>query len=620
MRSVSSFVVCVGLLAVVSVATIPRSAVAQDDEVQPVVAVMDIRYDGWILTGAPALRMNEYLSSRLAGAKYYLVVPRDQVARALVEQKVRSQEPCYGSCQVTLGGAVGANKILQTKMMKVGKACSLVADLYDMQTETMEKSETAKGLACTEEGLMSGIETVAASLGGKAPVVTLPGPGAPGKSGSSNSTGGFQVSDLPAVPTVTAVCDIGAEGGMGAIDDINLDALEAYDKVVVIDGDRSVTTTDKIRAWEDLGRRFPSYADKAATRVGEWQRYETEKAEAERVEHLRREAMEMDWAKLSRLLKLKVVSDAQKKEWASAFIQAYGHDSVSNVHFLSVLPYTVVVSDRWVLVKPGSFMMGTSPQGGWTSHKEEPQRRVTLTHPLIVMVHEVTQQEWKSLMANNPSYFAACGDQCPVERVSWWEAAAYCNSLSEVEGLETCYALDGCHGIPGRGMTCASVASKGPDCKGYRLPTEAEWEYAARAGSSAELYTGKVSDKASFIKEAGRLGWHADNSFVSYSGSVWLIQTRPERNGTHPVGQKKPNNWGLYDMLGNVWEWCEDWSGHYEIGPVSDPVGPISGDTRVVRSFSWQHVPEVLTVSRRMDHRPDLIDNSIGFRVVRSLF
>ncbi|HPB51970.1 MAG TPA: hypothetical protein PLZ31_12220, partial [Myxococcota bacterium] len=333
----------------------PASAQVPDQDPPPVVAVLDITFDNVQMADDAQGRMNDYLVSCMSGNGAFMVVPRDDVARALSEQRVKFSSDCYGSCRKKIGGYLAAARVLQTKMWRMGKVCMLTSDMYDLQSDTNIGSHTVKDLACTEAGLMKGIETVAEFFGGgvvvKSSQTTTPG------SGRSGSGGGFQVSDLPAVPSVTQVSDLPVEDGISGIGDVDVDGLEAYDAVVAIDRDQNKTVQDKIRAWEDLGRRFPSYASKATQRVADWRRYEAEVAEAKRVENLRREAMEKDWGKLSRLLKLKVISDEQKREWAAAFISAYGSDSTRNPHYRDLLQYTV--PKGFVLIPAGTFLMGS---------------------------------------------------------------------------------------------------------------------------------------------------------------------------------------------------------------------------------------------------------------------
>ena len=185
----------------------------------------------------------------------------------------------------------------------------------------------------------------------------------------------------------------------------------------------------------------------------------------------------------------------------------------------------------FVLIPEGSYMMGSND--GYDD--EKPVHQVKISRPFYLGKYPVTQAQWQTVMGNNPSHFK--GASRPVEQVSWNEVQEFITKLNELEGCEGC----------------------------YRLPTEAEWEYAARAGTTTAY---------SFGDDVGQLGnyaWYGDNS-----------------NGeTHSVGEKGANLWGLYDMHGNVWEWVQDWYGNYPEGPLTDPTGPESGSYRVVRGGSW---------------------------------
>jgi formylglycine-generating enzyme required for sulfatase activity len=185
-----------------------------------------------------------------------------------------------------------------------------------------------------------------------------------------------------------------------------------------------------------------------------------------------------------------------------------------------------------------------SPTGEEGREADENQHRVTITRAYCMKATEVTQGEWQAVMGSNPSAFKNCGANCPVEQVSWDDAVGYANALSRREGLPECYA----------GSTFTGLG-----CRGYRLPTEAEWEYAARAGTTGATY-GKLNSVA----------WSYDNAGET----------------THPVRQKQPNAWGLYDMLGNVWEWTGDWNDAYP-ATVTDPTGPATGSGRVFRGGSY---------------------------------
>jgi formylglycine-generating enzyme required for sulfatase activity len=223
------------------------------------------------------------------------------------------------------------------------------------------------------------------------------------------------------------------------------------------------------------------------------------------------------------------------------------------------------VTIKLVLIPAGKFMMGSPDSEQGRSKFEGPQHEVALSKPFYVGVTEVAQAQYQAVMGTNPSNFK--GETNPVEMVSWTEATAFCKKLSEKSR----------HAV--------------------RLPTEAEWEYACRAGTATAFSFGD-SDGA-----LGDYAWYISNS----------------SNTTHPVGQKKPNAWGLYDMHGNVWEWCADWYGDYPKGAVTDPQGAASGTYRVLRGGSWSHGAGDCRAARRYDGYPGTPRRSCGFRVVVSV-
>jgi len=225
-------------------------------------------------------------------------------------------------------------------------------------------------------------------------------------------------------------------------------------------------------------------------------------------------------------------------------------------------PYTksgwaqAVVHDKTgielVYIPAGSFMMG-SPADAANRDNDDVQHRVTLTKGFYLGKYEVTQAQWVKIMGSNPSSFK--GDRLPVEQVSWDDSQNFCRQA------------------------------------GFRLPTEAEWEYACRAGSTgAYSGTGVLNE----------MGWVRENS-----GST-----------THPIGQKQPNAWGLYDMHGNVWEWCADWYGAYSAGDVIDPTGASKGSDHVLRGGSWFNVARLCRSTDRSGFGLGYRISLLGFRVV----
>ena len=232
-----------------------------------------------------------------------------------------------------------------------------------------------------------------------------------------------------------------------------------------------------------------------------------------------------------------------------------------------------------VLIPAGIFMMGSPDDEPERFGNEGPRRQVRVSG-FYMGKYQVTQAEYKAVMGENPSKFK--GANHPVEQVNWYHAVEYCNRLSQGEGLTPAYTVEG--------------KNVEWDCgaKGYRLPTEAEWEYACRAGTAAAYHTGaNITDNT---------GWYCENS----------------GGKTHPVGQKPPNAWGLYDMHGNVWDWCWDWYGEYPSGAQTDPLGAHTGIYRVMRGGGWDNVARVVRCAFRIHRTPPVRSYNLGFRLVRN--
>jgi len=231
-------------------------------------------------------------------------------------------------------------------------------------------------------------------------------------------------------------------------------------------------------------------------------------------------------------------------------------------------------------IRAGSFVMGSIGgfiflrRGELGRFYDEKQHRVTLTKDYLLGKYEVTQGQWQAVMGNNPSLFEN-GDDYPVECVSWDDAKKFCNKLNEL---------------------CAGKLPRGYH---FDLPTEAQWEYACRAGTTTALNNGKnLTSEEGACPNLDEFGWYDENSDSS----------------THPVGKKRPNAWGLYDMHGNVREWCSDWYGPYS-GNATDPSGPASGSLRVYRGGGWISGARRCRSARRDCDVPRLQDSDLGFRL-----
>ncbi|NTW63339.1 MAG: formylglycine-generating enzyme family protein [Chlorobiaceae bacterium] len=230
----------------------------------------------------------------------------------------------------------------------------------------------------------------------------------------------------------------------------------------------------------------------------------------------------------------------------------------------------VDVTENFVLIRGGEFTMG-SPTYEPERQSNEAQHQVKVSD-FYMSKYEVTQAEWESVMSSNPSYFK--GKNLPVENVSWYDCQAFIQALNRKTG------------------------------KTYRLPTEAEWEYACRAGTTTPFNTG------------GNLTTEQAN----YDGNNYPYHNNPKGQylkKTVPVDRYAPNAWGLYNMHGNVWEWCSDWYGDYESGRVENPTGPISGSHRVLRGGSWRtDARNCRSAYRANDDPPDYRNLNVGFRLV----
>jgi formylglycine-generating enzyme required for sulfatase activity len=240
-------------------------------------------------------------------------------------------------------------------------------------------------------------------------------------------------------------------------------------------------------------------------------------------------------------------------------------------------------SARMVRVPEGKFMMG-SPPSDLEHSSDEIRHSVRISKPFMLMTTELTQAQYESVMGENPSQVT--GPDLPVGNVSWMDAVQYCNRLSEREGLSPAYR------IGFRNVTWNR------DSNGYRLPTECEWEYACRA-RAATNYSQGASEAA-----LDSVGWYEANAAAT---------------GAQPVGGKAPNAWGLYDMHGNVWEWCWDRYGEYKSGVETDPQGPSNGEFRVVRGGSWDYAADFCRSAKRVQFMSGYAYPNVGFRVARNV-
>ena len=256
---------------------------------------------------------------------------------------------------------------------------------------------------------------------------------------------------------------------------------------------------------------------------------------------------------------------------------------------LSTYDLTDVNMHKWIALRPlltlrnippGSFRMGcTNEQAKACYDSEKPVHSVAISQEFYMMESEVTQALYETVMGSNPSRYV--NPNQPVEQVTWYDAVAFANRLSELDGLPSCYTING-----------DSIEWPDIECKGWRLPTEAEWEYAAR---------GRQQNKFAGSDRLENVGWYYANS----------------NHQPQDVCNKHRNGFGLCDMSGNVWEWVWDWYGEYDSDSQTDPTGPTEVSKRVLRGGSWRHYERNSRVSIRYYIAPEYGNPSWGFRLVR---
>ncbi len=248
-------------------------------------------------------------------------------------------------------------------------------------------------------------------------------------------------------------------------------------------------------------------------------------------------------------------------------LAVYGHAEQTAQSFKNSLAM------EFVLIGPGKFLMG-SPEDEPGRYSGERSHPVNLTHPFYMQTTEVTQEQWAALMKNNPSSQKGCGANCPVEQVSWNDVQEFISKLNQKEGTDQ-----------------------------YRLPTEAEWEYASRGGNTSAFPNGNITSlQCDRDPNLDVIGWYCWNS----------------KNTIQPVAQKEPNAWGLYDMPGNAQEWCQDWFGPYPFDEVTNPKGPPSGSYRVMRGGTWYSPARDCRCASRFGSPPHYRFRHIGFRLCKS--
>jgi formylglycine-generating enzyme required for sulfatase activity len=304
----------------------------------------------------------------------------------------------------------------------------------------------------------------------------------------------------------------------------------------------------------------------------------------------------------------------------------------------------VCVPDGFVLIEPSRFFAGSPRAEHGRSARFEHVVDASVRRGFYLQTTEVSQQQWASVMGSDPSWFQACGPRCPVDSVSWYEAVAYANALSAQQGLPACYVLRDCigqlgggcdspdramdHGCRG-GYRCDAVEFEGLDCGGYRLPTELEWELAARAGTSTATYRGDWQWRGRALHDPtlldgyerwdrdARVPWQPAWACASEGASEG--SAAPARCGPGEIAALLPNPWGIHDMLGNVSEWTHDAAVEYDADRQRDRVSDSESLTaRIGRGGAWAHDWTLARAAYRQAPRADERWFDLGFRLART--
>lgn len=480
----------------------------------------------------------------------------------------KSAECMEGSCEVEIARNISADYVVSGKVTKRGSTIILQMKFHESRGGTLLATEE---LTDTDElALQQSVKP---------------------KTGSMIRKGLSLSMDTTIVVSSVDVVEAKVEGLSG----------DLATRMAQLEGQRlAMEEAEKARLAEEERQRLERkrLEQERQTELAR-QRLELEKIETE-LERVKQEAQrpyqekaKTDWAKVKVFAEK---GDDLGKEALAAFISEYSNVrvSISGQSFSVVIPEVAEAEkilrmaqhDAFdtVVVSGGTFKMGCLPSDRDCSPSEYLRHRVTISHTLVVMTTEVTQGLYESVMNKNPSKFSSCGKDCPVEQVSWYDAVAFANALSRQEDLSECYRISG-----------TDVTWLNKDCSGWRLPTEAEWEYLAR-GDEGYKYAGSNS--------IDDVAWYSGNS----------------RYKTHPVGQKQANGFGLYDMTGNIYEWTWDWytSMYDSKRSVTDPRGPSSGSYRVNRGGGCRSNEKSARVSNRTNNGPASIRDTLGIRLIRN--
>jgi formylglycine-generating enzyme required for sulfatase activity/TolB-like protein len=565
-----------------------------------------------------------------------IVMSRENIA-ILLKDMGKDCAQAEGECEVETGRNLQAAYVLSGQVVQMGPGYICTLKLFDTSSAALLASDRVRG--ATPDGLLDGLRPLAdrlmaQGLGGVSPTIAKQAVPSPIVQGIVTETGETEVvvgqdADFAALAKQAANAKAKREQREAeiAVEQTRLEAVRLAEEKRLAEGRRA----EAKRLAEKRHLEAEALALERAQLVEEERRAREALLEAQRKriaearERLLSQAKK-DFAAISPLLEMEVTEETRPV--LSAYQKKYDNveirvdQEVERVtvpglvevrRALGVGRHQNSIGMNFVRIEPGKFKMG-SPSSETGRQDDELLHEVVLSQPYVLQTTEVTQRQWREVMGANPSHesherVSLIGDNLPVQGMSWYEAVKFANALSEKEKLSPAYKIRG-----------ESVTWK-RNAEGYRLPTEAEWDYAARA-ETVGLFAG-----AEHYQSVCRVGNVSDRDAQSKFGwsDHWSKECRDGHAGPAPVGSYEPNAWGLYDMTGNVWEWCWDYYGQYAEDEDPDPVaiknpsGPPFGRSRIIRGGSWTFKAADCRISNRSAGRAQGNLNDLGFRLARTI-
>ncbi|HOA14074.1 MAG TPA: SUMF1/EgtB/PvdO family nonheme iron enzyme [Myxococcota bacterium] len=555
-QSLAAFILLPAILA--SLWTCEAAAQDSREGRKTIILIFPFQISGLSLSQEEKRELRNYLDTRLTMEGRYKVMPESQMKKDLSTAKIQSYEECYDeACRIDLTKTVYADRSLSVEIVREKGNCRVTSKIYDIAQEATEAASDVETDCDFDQVKRSMVET-ARQLS---------------RSRRFHRKPLFTTSPLQTVPSVASM-DAAEAVQNQLLDDSDIKTYEAWDKAVAIETDLEIRPEEKLAVWEQLSRDFPSLDSRVSKRISRWRRYLAQLEDLRLAEAKRKQTMDQDWERLSRMLNLKSFSDDERASWAKTFVEAYGEYSLINPYFSQLAKFLKpdgIPRVEWVNLEGGSFHMGSDD--GDEDEKPVLKREVK---PFRMTKTEVTVWQYRQCV-----HASACTEPLKAAGCNW-----------DVPGRED------------HPVNCITFQQASAYAKwiGGRLPTESEWEFAARSGGMNVKYpwgNREPSCDLSIVSK-GRDGCG--------KGGTWPVCSRPQGNSRH----------GICDLAGNVWEWGSD---IYRPFHTPEPAKANAGmDTnkasRVGRGGSWFFRPIEVRSTNRAEFQPNEARTDLGLRCV----